>query len=123
MATEKPSYAQVNRKVWNTCQFRALSREARELFFYLTTCPHGNMLGIFVLRPGYVLDDLQWGEDRERFRKPFDELLSKQLFKYDPKAEVILDMEQLQKHPPINHNHLPPQREIPHLHPAKKICL
>jgi len=104
MADEKPSYAQINRKVWNTCQFRGLSREARELFFYLTTCPHGNMLGIFVLRPGYVLDDLQWGPDRERFREPFNELLDKGLFKYDPRAEIILDMEQLEKHPPINPN-------------------
>jgi hypothetical protein len=104
MAEVKPSYAQINRKVWNTCQFRSLSPEARELFFYLTTCPHGNMLGIFVLRPGYALDDLQWGSDRERFMKPFKELLDKGLFKYDPKAEIILDMEQLEKHPPINPN-------------------
>ena len=104
MAEVKPSYAQINRKVWNTCQFRSLSPEARELFFYLTTCPHGNMLGIFVLRPGYALDDLQWGSDRERFMKPFKELLDKGLFKYDQKAEIILDMEQLEKHPPINPN-------------------
>jgi hypothetical protein len=104
MAEVKPSYAQINRKVWNTCQFRSLSPEARELFFYLTTCPHGNMLGIFVLRPGYALDDLQWGSDRERFMKPFKELLDKGLFKYDLKAEIILDMEQLEKHPPINPN-------------------
>jgi hypothetical protein len=104
MAEVKPSYAQINRKVWNTCQFRSLSPEARELFFYLTTCPHGNMLGIFVLRPGYALDDLQWGSDRERFMKPFRELLDKGLFKYDPNTEIILDMEQLEKHPPINPN-------------------
>lgn len=104
MVNEKPTYAQINRKVWNTCRFRSLSPEARELFFYLTTCPHGNMLGLFVLRPGYALDDLQWGNDRERFMKPFGELLAKQLFKYDPKAEIVLDMEQISKHPPDNPN-------------------
>lgn len=103
MADEKPVYAQINRKVWNTCQFRELSREARELFFYLITCPHGNMTGLFVLRPGYAVDDLQW-ESKERFTKPFNELLEKGLFKYDLKTEVILDMEQFEKHPPSNPN-------------------
>jgi len=104
MADEKPVYVQINRKIWNTIQFRDLSRDARELFFYLTTCPHGNMIGCFVLRPGYALDDLQWGTDRERFMEPFRELLAQHLFKYDPKTEIVLDMEQIEKHPPINPN-------------------
>jgi hypothetical protein len=106
MADGKPNYAQINRKVWNTHQFRSLSKEARELFFYLTTCPHGNMLGIYVLRAGYALDDLQLGTDRELFFKPLRELLDKQLFKYDPDTEIILDLEQLQKHPPENPNQI-----------------
>ena len=104
MTDGKPIYAQINRKVWNTIRFRSLSPEARELFFYLTTCPHGNMLGIFVLRPGYALDDLQWGTNPKRFTKPLQELIDKQLFKYDFKNEVILDMEQIIKHPPENPN-------------------
>ena len=104
MADAKPSYAQINRKVWNTAQFRGLSRDARELFFYLATCPHGNMIGIFVLRPGYALDDLQWGADRERYSKSLAELLAIGLIKYDPKNEIILDTEQIVKHPPINEN-------------------
>ncbi len=104
MVDEKPSYAQINRKVWNTHQFRALSRDARELFFYLTTCPHGNMLGIYVLRPGYALDDLQWGTDRKRFTEPLSELLKERLFENDPQNDVVLDLEQIQKHPPENGN-------------------
>ncbi len=104
MIGSAPSYAQINRKVWNTAQFRALSQDARELFFYLTTCPHGNMLGIFVLRPGYALDDLQWGSDRERFAKGLRELLAQGLFEHDPKNDIILDREQIEKHPPENHN-------------------
>lgn len=104
MAEEKPNYAQINRKVWNTSCFRSLSKEARDLFFYLTTCPHGNMIGLFVLRPGYALDDLQLGSDRELFNKPLRELSDKHLFKYDPKTEIILDLEQLEKHQPENPN-------------------
>jgi hypothetical protein len=62
------------------------------------------MIGIYVLRPGYALDDLQWGTDRESFLKPLQELLDKHLFKYDSKKDIILDMEQIVKHPPINPN-------------------
>ncbi len=104
MTDGKPTYAQINRKVWNTAPFRELSPDARSLFFYLTTCPHGNMLGMFVLRPGYALDDMQWGDDRERFRNSFQELLDKRLFKYDPGTDVVLDLEQIEKHPPVNPN-------------------
>jgi hypothetical protein len=106
MADSKPNYAQINRKVWNTHRFRSLSKEARELFFYLTTCPHGNMLGIYVLRAGYALDDLQLGANRELFFKPLRELSDKHLFRYDPETEIILDLEQLQKHPPENPNQI-----------------
>ena len=104
MAKVKPAYAQINRKIWNTCQFRALSQNARQLYFYLMTCPHGNTIGMYVLRPGYALDDLQWGTDRQRFMQPLTELLNNGLFKYDPDAEIILDVEQLEKHPPSNPN-------------------
>jgi hypothetical protein len=103
MADEKPVYAQINRKLWNTSKFRHLSKDARELFLYLISCPHGNMLGLFVLRPGYAIDDLQW-LSREQFTQSFDELLQNNLFKYDPECQIILDMEQLKKHPPINPN-------------------
>jgi len=106
MADGKPNYAQINRKVWNTHRFRSLSKEARELFFYLTTCPHGNMLGIYVLRAGYALDDLQMGTDRELFFKPLRELADKHLFRYDPETEIVLDLEQIQKHPPENPNQI-----------------
>jgi hypothetical protein len=104
MPSETIHYAKINRKVWNTCQFRSLSQDARELFFYLTTCPHGNQLGIFVLRPGYALDDLQWGIKSERFNKGLEELLDRGLFKYDHQKQVVLDLEQVDKHPPDNPN-------------------
>jgi hypothetical protein len=101
---DDPVYVKINRKIWHTQQVRSLSRNARELYMYLITCPHGNMLGLFVLRPGYVLDDLQLGPDRVNFVSPLQEILNTGLFKYDEKTEILLDMNHIIKHPPINNN-------------------
>lgn len=98
---ENPVYVKINRKIWHTAQFRSLSPDARELFFYLATCPHGNMLGIYVLRPGYALEDLQW-VDPKLFTASLGELLAAGLFRHDPDNNVILDMSHVSKHPPIN---------------------
>ena len=103
-------YARVRRKIWHTRQFRALSREARELFLYIITCPHSNILGMFVLRPGYVIDDMQLASQpfgkplQERFHKPLQELLSEGLVKWDPDTEIMLDVEHLDKNPLDNPN-------------------
>jgi len=40
--------------------FRALPEDARTVFLYLLTCPHGNMCGIFYLPDLYAASDLQW---------------------------------------------------------------
>jgi len=105
MATIRESnpYAKVTRKIWHTSQFRALSREARELYLYIITCPHGNILGMFVLRPGYVVDDLRL-PSRQRFTQLLGELLHQHLVAWDPDAEIILDLEYLDKHPLDNPN-------------------
>jgi len=80
-----------------------LSREARELYLYIITCPHGNMLGMFVLRPGYVVDDLRLSS-RQRFAQLLGELLHQHLVAWDEEAEIILDLEYLDKHPLDNPN-------------------
>ncbi len=100
---ELNTYAKVTRKIWHTAQFRALSREARELYLYIITCPHGNMLGMFVLRPGYVVDDLRLSS-RQRFAQLLGELLHQHLVAWDEEAEIILDLEYLDKHPLDNPN-------------------
>jgi len=101
---DKPIYAQINRKIWNTDCFRSLSRDARELFQYIMTSPHGNQLGLFVLRPGYAIDDLQWKTDREGYGKPLTELIRVGLIAWDEKREIILDISQVEKHPPEGPN-------------------
>jgi hypothetical protein len=98
-------YCNVSRRIWNSPLFRGLSPEAQRLFLYIITCPHGNMIGCFVLRPGYAIDDLQL-QDRERFREPLGELLLKGLIDYDPETEIILDTEHFEKNPLYNPNQI-----------------
>jgi len=103
MASGESPYARVKRRIWHTARFRELSGGARELFFYIMTCPHGNILGMFVLRPGYAMDDLQL-TNRKQFTEPLHELLDKGLIKYDPKTEIVLDVEHFDKNPLENPN-------------------
>jgi len=60
-------YSKIQKRIWNSPTFNRLSEDAKFLWFYLLTCPHGNILGLFVLKPGYACADLGWSE--ERFRK------------------------------------------------------
>jgi len=61
------------------------------------------MLGMFVLRPGYVVDDLRLSS-RQRFAQLLGELLHQHLVAWDEEAEIILDLEYLDKHPLDNPN-------------------
>ena len=65
-------YATVETFIWHDEKFRALPEDARTVFLYLLTCPHGNMCGIFYLPDLYAASDLQW--DAERYRKAIDTL-------------------------------------------------
>jgi hypothetical protein len=76
---------------------------------YLLTCPHGNMVGVFVLKSGYVQEDLEWTS--QRFNKAFNELTSnpttngcKGLVEYDEKTKVIWIKNFLEHNPLINPN-------------------
>ena len=104
MAKEDAQYVRIQRSIWNKPRFRALSEDAQRLYLYIAICPHGNMTGLFVLRPGYALEDLQWEQSPERFTKGLRELLDSGHVKYDPKNKVILDLAQIVKFPLQNQN-------------------
>jgi len=102
-------YAKVQKRIWNSKTFSNLSEDARLLWLYLLTCPHGNMVGLFVLKPGYVQEDLQWSS--QRFTKSFTELLTiplsngcHGLVKYDENTKVIWIKNYLEHNPLINPN-------------------
>lgn len=95
-------YARIERRVWNSPTFKKLSEDAQRLWFYLLTCPHGKILGLFVLKPGYALADLNNSTSkpwtRQRFDKGLRELLAvpltgdqgNGLVLHDPETDLIL---------------------------------
>ena len=74
-------YTTVESFIWHDEKFRALPEDARTVFLYLLTCPHGNMCGIFYLPDLYAASDLQW--DVERYRKAIDTLCDTPLIAKD----------------------------------------
>jgi len=44
-------YQNIECKIWNDEKFTKLTPMQQRLFLYFLTCPHGNFLGIFVLKP------------------------------------------------------------------------
>jgi len=88
-------YSRIRNKIWNSITFRRLDDRAKLLWFYLLTCTHSNMLGLYVLKPGYALEDLGWRI------KEFDEAFVKLqnvptsdgsygLISYDPETNLVL---------------------------------
>jgi len=51
-------------RIWHDEKFRDLPDDAKMLFVYLLTCPHGNMCGLFYLPSLYACHDLGWPEER-----------------------------------------------------------
>jgi len=88
-------YGKIERKIWDSRTFKRLSQDAQMLWFYLCSCRHGNMLGLFILKPGYATEDLEWS--KERLDKGLLELLSIErsngkepgMIKYDKENRVV----------------------------------
>ncbi|MBN2251060.1 MAG: hypothetical protein JW724_03180 [Candidatus Altiarchaeota archaeon] len=105
MAKKKEAqYVRIQRSIWNKRRFRSVSEDAQKLYLYIAICPHGNMTGLFTLRPGYAVEDLQWETEPERFTKGLGELLAARLVNYDYENKIVFDYAQLSKFPPQNQN-------------------
>ena len=89
-------YTTVESFIWHDEKFRSLPEDARTVFLYLLTCPHGNMCGIFYLPDLYAASDLQW--DVERYRKAIDTLCDTLLIAKD---KDIIWIKNYLKHNPI----------------------
>lgn len=102
MAELDSQYVRIQRAIWNKTTFKSLSDDGKLLFFYIDTCPHGNLMNYFMLPPGYACEDLGW--DRKRFTKGLGELFDKGLVEHDERTGVVLDLHHLLKFPPQNPN-------------------
>jgi len=77
-------YQNIESKIWHDEKFSKLSPLQQRLFLYLLTCPHGNFLGIFVLKPGYAMSDLNY-----TLPNYLKDLLELKTVKFDPESNVI----------------------------------
>lgn len=103
-------YQKIEVATWNDDKFPQLSDSGKLLFFYFLTCPHSNSLGVFVLKMGYVIEDLKWTD--EKTFGTLSEVLDKGFVSYDEKTSVLLIHNFLKYNPPSNPNQFKCIREI-----------
>jgi len=103
---EDAQYVRVQRSIWNKRRFQLVSEDAQRLYLYVIICPHGNMTGLFMLKPGYAIEDLRWEKKPELFTKGLHELLDVGLVNYDFENKIIFDYSQMEKFPPQNPNQI-----------------
>lgn len=80
-------YARVFTQFWTDEKIVSLTEDERTLFLYLLTCPHGNMIGAFVLPSFYGCADLRWPADR--YEAALKTLLERRLVKRDEAVQLI----------------------------------
>ncbi len=107
----KRSYSKVERVTWRNREFRALSRNARDLWLYLLTCPHQTKCpGLIPISRAVIADDLNWQTDEERFRNgcdvstALDELLDVGWVRFDELGRVLLIPKAIHHNVPENAN-------------------
>lgn len=59
-------YTKIESIIWRDAKFQKLTVEARLAFIYLLTCPHRNILGLYVLPEDYAASDLGWTQAKFR---------------------------------------------------------
>jgi len=91
-------YQKIHSQIWNDEKFIQLTPQQQRLFFYILTCPHGNLIGLYVLKEGYAREDLKsFGKD---FRKDLTKLIDLGLVEYDKSVSVVF-IKNFLKHNPI----------------------
>jgi hypothetical protein len=91
-------YQKIESKIWFDEKFIRLSPMQQRLFFYILTCPHGNLTGLFVLKRGYIIEDLNYlAKDLE---KDLESLCESNLIYFDKDTQVVF-IKNFLKHNPI----------------------
>ncbi len=95
-------YTKVYSRIWRDSRVKSLSSEDRELYLYLRTSPHLNMVGFYYLPIVYAADDLQ--RPLERVSEGFRNLSKTGLIRYDEANSVVLVVDYLRDNPLENPN-------------------
>lgn len=97
-------YQKIYIQIWADEKFTKLSSPAQRFFLYLLTSPHSNLIGLYVLKNGYILSDLNISQDT--LNKCFDECLQKDLIMYDKDTSFLFIRKYLRHNPITNPNQL-----------------
>jgi hypothetical protein len=89
---------------WTDEKTAAWDEPTRNLAFYVLTCEHRNLEGLYRLPYAYVAADLGWAVDEVSFR--METLIDCGFIKYDPDARVIFLPKALKYHQPTSPNHV-----------------
>ena len=95
-------YAKIESHIWADEKFAKLTHDEQLLFLYLLTCPHSNLIGLFVLKPGYSTGDLRISE--QDFSNWISAIKKSGLILYDRKTCLIWIKNFLRHNPLTNPN-------------------
>lgn len=90
--------------IWTDDKIRRLDEPTQLLVFYLLTCEHRNLEGLYRLPYAYVSADLEWS--LEEVRERMDTLVECGFVKYDETARVVFLPKALKYHQPTSDNHV-----------------
>lgn len=95
-------FRKIDPRIWNDAKFASLSHLAQLMFFFVLTHPMMTVLGAFRISKEGMAAEL--GLVGEGFAKPFSELLSKGLLKYEERSFLIFAPNFLKYNEPENPN-------------------
>ena len=95
-------YQKILSRIWYNDKFSSLDASAQRLYLYILTCPHGNLIGCFVLKEGYACADLEVLP--KDFHKDLAKLIEKGLVKYCISHHLVLIPTFLKHNPLTNPN-------------------
>jgi len=95
-------YQKIESQIWNDEDFIKLSVEHQRLFLYLLTSPHGNLIGLYVLKQGYACEDLKAAP--EGLRSGLEALSEGDFIAYDYDNQVVWIKKFLKHNPVANQN-------------------
>lgn len=95
-------YRKIDPRIWNDEKFASLSHEGQRAFLFILTHPSMTSLGAFRATKEGIEAEL--GIDPKGFAKPFQELLSKGLIKYDESCFLVFAPNFLKYNQPENPN-------------------
>ena len=97
-------FSKVSPTVWRSKKFRSLGNmDARFVYLYLLTCPHGNSAGCFDIHPMYACADM--GISDQQYADCIDTLCKAGLVEWDEAENTVLITNWAEFNAPANPKH------------------